>query len=284
MAGRDHLQLREIPLSRAALLPHPTTDPHRLHARPHHHLLEDRISIQHREIQSLLLENERLAATHFALKQELSLSQQDLRHFSTLAADVKAERDNEVREVYERSLKLDAELRSIDAMSAELVQVRTNVQKLTAQRHDMTAQLKGMNNEIVKAKTETQQVGVLEAEIETVQQEIQRGRAAIAYEKKTRALNLEQEKVLEKNMNLVIREIEKLRGEFANAEKRARAAAAAANPSPGYGGNYGSAEVGCGGSSYPDPYGLHQVQVGSDSGPTFASGVMSNGPYDTTHG
>lgn len=56
-------------------------------------------------------------------------------------------------------------------------------------------------------------------------------RAAIAYEKKTRAINLEQEKVLEKNMNLVIREIEKLRGEFANAEKRARAAAAAANPS-----------------------------------------------------
>jgi len=61
-------------------------------------------------------------------------------------------------------------------MSAELVQVRTNVQKLTAQRQDMTAQLKGMDNEIVKAKTETQQVGVLKAEIETVQQEIQRGR------------------------------------------------------------------------------------------------------------
>jgi chaperonin cofactor prefoldin len=61
-------------------------------------------------------------------------------------------------------------------MSAELVQVRTNVQKLTAQRQDMTAQLKEMNNEIVKAKTETQQVGVLKVEIETVQQEIQRGR------------------------------------------------------------------------------------------------------------
>jgi hypothetical protein len=29
---------------------------------------------------------------------------------------------------------------------------------------------------------------------------------------------------------------------------------------------------------------MFQVQVGSDSGPTFASGVMSNGPYDTAHG
>jgi hypothetical protein len=40
----------------------------------------------------------------------------------------------------------------------------------------MTAQLKEMNSEIVKAKTETQQVGVIKEEIETVQQEIQRGR------------------------------------------------------------------------------------------------------------
>ncbi|CAK7330449.1 unnamed protein product [Dovyalis caffra] len=283
MAGRNHLRLREIPLSRVALLPHPSTEPRHLHSRPHRHLLEDRISIQHREIQSLLLDNQRLATTHVALKQELSLSQQDLRHLSTLAADVKAERDNQVREVFEGSLKLDAELRSIDATSAELVQVRTDVQKLTVQRQDMAAQLKEMNSEIVKAKTETQQVGGIKAEIETVQKEIQRGRAAVEYEKKTRAINLEQEKVLEKNMILLVREIEKLRAELANAEKRARAAAAAANPSPGYGGNFSSAEVGYGGSSYPDTYGLQQVQVGSDSGPTFASGAISSGLYDTAH-
>ncbi|XP_061958586.1 protein FLC EXPRESSOR-like isoform X1 [Populus nigra] len=263
MAGRNHLQLREIPLSRVAPLPRSTTNPRHLRTRPHHHLLEDRISTQHREIQSLLLDNQRHAATHVALKQEVSLSQQDLRHLSTLAADVKAERDNQIREVYQRSLKLDAELRSIDAMSAELVRVRTDVQKLTVQRQDMTAQLKEMNSEIVKAKTDTQQVGVIKEEIETVQQEIQRGRSAIEYEKKTRAFNLEQEKVLEKNRILLVREIEKLRTELANAEKRARAAAAAGNPSPGYGRNYGSAEVRYGGSSYPDPNGLQQVKKSS---------------------
>jgi hypothetical protein len=56
-------------------------------------------------------------------------------------------------------------------------------------------------------------------------------RSAIEYEKKTRAFNLEQEKVLEKNRILLVREIEKLRTELANSEKRARAAAAAGNPS-----------------------------------------------------
>ncbi|KAJ6756928.1 PROTEIN FLC EXPRESSOR [Salix koriyanagi] len=93
----------------------------------------------------------------------------------------------------------------------------------------MTAQLKEMNSEIAKAKMEMQHVGAIKEEIETVQQEIQRGRSAIEYEKKTRAFNLEQEK------------------------KRARAAATAGNPSPGYGRIYGRAEVGYGGSSYPDP-------------------------------
>lgn len=72
MAGRNHLQLREIPLSRVAPLPRSTTDPRLLHTRPHHHLLEDRISTQHRDIQSLLLDNQRHAATHVALKQEVS--------------------------------------------------------------------------------------------------------------------------------------------------------------------------------------------------------------------
>ncbi|KAG5238613.1 protein FLC EXPRESSOR [Salix suchowensis] len=235
MAGRNHLQLRETPLSRAAALPRSTTDPRHLHTRPHHHLLEDRISIQHPD-------------SHGALKQEVSLSQQDLRHLSTLAADIKAERDNQIRE-----------LRSIDAISAELVQVRTDVHKLTVQRQDMTAQLKEMNSEIVKAKMETHQVGAIKEEIETVQQEIQRGRSAIEYEKKTRAFNLEQEKVLEKNRILLVREIMKLRTELANAEKRARAAAAAGNPSPGYGRNYGRDEVGYGGSSYPDPNNPQQV-------------------------
>jgi len=59
-------------------------------------------------------------------------------------------------------------------------------------------------------------------------------RAAIEYEKKTRVSNLEQRKVMERSMISMANEIEKLHAELANAEKRARAAVAAAtaaNPS-----------------------------------------------------
>lgn len=55
-------------------------------------------------------------------------------------------------------------------------------------------------------------------------------RAAIEYEKKGHAENYEQGQAMEKNLILMAREVEKLRAEIANAEKRARAAAAAGNP------------------------------------------------------
>lgn len=54
-------------------------------------------------------------------------------------------------------------------------------------------------------------------------------RAAIEYEKKTRAHNLEQRQLMERHKTSMAGEIERLRAELANAEKRARAAAAAAN-------------------------------------------------------
>jgi hypothetical protein len=55
-------------------------------------------------------------------------------------------------------------------------------------------------------------------------------RSAIEFEKKTHANNLEHKRVMDNNMIIMNNEVEKLRAELANAEKRARAAAAA-NPS-----------------------------------------------------
>ncbi|GKV08421.1 hypothetical protein SLEP1_g20050 [Rubroshorea leprosula] len=249
MAGRNHLP--------AASHRHLISE----HHVTHQHHLEDRIAIQHREIQSLLLDNQRLTANHVALKQDLSRAQQELRHLSAAAANVKAERDAEVREVYERSLKMNAEVRSIDVMKAELAQVRDDIQKFTMDRQELTEQLQAINGELVKAKADVKQLPEIEAEIQRVQQEIQKGRAAIETEKTTRASNLNQRQILEKNIIFVSRELQRLHEDVVNAEKRAMAAAAAnvaANPGVGYGVNYGH------------PYGMPQVQVDG-----FQAGVQS---------
>lgn len=55
-------------------------------------------------------------------------------------------------------------------------------------------------------------------------------RAAIEYEKKGYAENYEHGQVMEKKLISMARELEKLRAEMANAERRARATVAVGNP------------------------------------------------------
>ncbi|XP_061347221.1 protein FLC EXPRESSOR-like [Gastrolobium bilobum] len=141
--------------------------------------LEDRFIARHREIQSLLLDNQRLAAAHVAIKQDLAVTQQELRSLTAAAANVKAERDAEVREIYEKSLKMDAEVRSIAAMSSELDQVRADVQELAASRKEIASELQSVENDLARARAESQYVPPIKADIEAMRHEIQRGRYSV---------------------------------------------------------------------------------------------------------
>ena len=47
-------------------------------------MLEQKLQSQHMEIQGLLSENQRLAATHVALRQELAAAQQEMQRLSSM--------------------------------------------------------------------------------------------------------------------------------------------------------------------------------------------------------
>jgi len=49
-------------------------------------ILEQKIQSQHMEIQSLLTENQRLAATQVALRQELAAAQQEMQRMTSMVA------------------------------------------------------------------------------------------------------------------------------------------------------------------------------------------------------
>ncbi|KAL6200407.1 hypothetical protein ACLB2K_030189 [Fragaria x ananassa] len=246
---------------------------------------EDRVDLQQREIQSLLIDNQRLAATHVALKQDLTAAQSDLRNLKAVAGQIKSERNAEVREVYDRSLKLDDELRGLDAMKAELSVVLNDIEDLSASRMELATELKTIQGEIEGTRSdESKQFEARLDEIETLKVEIEKGRAAIVTEKKTRASNLVHRQAMEDYMAALALEIKKLHGELANAEKRARAAAAAANPVDCFFSNfeclfplsrypmaYGNAEMLDGGNAYPDPYVVHQGQGSADGTPQYGS-------------
>ncbi|KAG5111357.1 hypothetical protein AAZX31_14G182800 [Glycine max] len=247
--------------------------------------LEERVEARHREIQALLSDNQRLAGIHVALKQDLAATQEELRRLSATAAEVKAERDAEVREIYEKSLKVDAEVRAVAAMSSELDRVRADVQELVAERKELAAQLHAVESELAKARAEAQFVPAIKADIEAMRHEIQRGRNAIEFEKKTHARNLEHRRAMDNNMIIMDREVEKLRADLANAEKRARAVMAAdAKTNPGYPANYDNPEMGYGGITCPpDSYSMHQLQAVVDTHSPHEAGASLHYPNDLQH-
>lgn len=97
---------------------------------------------------------------------------------SATAAKVRQEREADVRQVIERSLKADAEARVVEEMRAELSQVKADVQKLGATRNETLDRFQGMKVEVSRAREELAQASAVRAEIDAMSREIQRGRFA----------------------------------------------------------------------------------------------------------
>ncbi|NP_001405858.1 protein FLX-like 1 [Oryza sativa Japonica Group] len=114
-----------------------------------------------------------------------------------------------------------------------------------------------------------------------MRREIQKGRAAVEFEKKAHADNLEQSKAMEKNMIAVASEIEKLRGDLANAEKRATAVTATAPvANPGFPTTYGNSEA-----TYPAPaaYGNSETTYAPTYGNTEAAYASTYGSSEAAY-
>ncbi|KAL1205220.1 Protein FLC EXPRESSOR [Cardamine amara subsp. amara] len=177
-------------------------------------ILEDRITIQQREIQSLLTDNQRLAVAHLGLKDQLNLAKRELERLLETATKVKAEREAKVREVYQTALRMEAETRVIDGLGSELSQVRSDVHRLASDREDLAAELAMLDGEMVKAKPNSDRAIEIKAEIESLREEVRKGRAALELEKKTKASNLHHERGMEKTIDHLNREIVKFQKEL----------------------------------------------------------------------
>ncbi|CAH1418077.1 unnamed protein product [Lactuca virosa] len=193
---------------------------------PARYVIGDHGTAQHPQMQSLLIDNQHLLTLHEILTVELSASQNDLRHLSAAAEKIKAERDAEVREVYDRAVIMEAEVRSIDESNAELAKVLGHLQKLRSEKKELDEKLYKLRGDVEKVSLEYHQISLIKAEIESMQKEIQRGREVIEHEKRVHVSNIKQREAMEKCRMFMAREIERLQVEVNDAVKRARAAAA----------------------------------------------------------
>ncbi|XP_074268581.1 protein FLX-like 1 [Silene latifolia] len=252
---------------------------------PHPAILEDRLGLQLEEIQGLLVDNQRVAATHVALKQELEAAHHELQRMNHFVSSFHMEKDMQMREICDKAAKMEMDLRSVDAMRADFMRVQADIKELTVARQELMAQLQVMNSDAARASADAQQVPALKAEIEHMRQEVERAKAAIEYEKKVYADSYEQGQSMQSNLVSMARELEKLRAEIANAEKRARAAAAVGNAAAaGYNANYGIPEAGYTPNAYPAAYGVNPPQAGVENYPQYVPGPSNWGAYNIQHG
>ncbi|CAH9075300.1 unnamed protein product [Cuscuta epithymum] len=190
-------------------------------------ILEELVASQHREIQALSHERQGLAASHVRLKRKLAAAQKELQHLSAIASAVEAEEDARVREAYEESLRIEAQVLALNKLRNELAQVNADTDNMSARRKDLVSKLNEIEDALMGVLSDLVHILGIKAKVETMHKELQRGRDAVKYERKMKVVNLKQSGIMEMNMVRICAEIERLRVEVVDAEKRAMAAAAA---------------------------------------------------------
>ncbi|WCJ25438.1 Protein FLX-like 2 [Euphorbia peplus] len=183
---------------------------------PHPEILEQKLASQHVEIQRLATENQRLAATHVTLRQELAGAQHELQMLHSHIGLMTSEREQQTRALLDRIAKMENELKGVDPLRSELQQARAEADKLVVARQELMSKVHQLTQDLHRAHNDVQQIPVLMSELEGLRQEYQRCRVSYDYEKKLFSDHLESLQAMEKNYVTMSREVEKLRSELNN--------------------------------------------------------------------
>ncbi|XP_077211721.1 protein FLX-like 3 isoform X2 [Tasmannia lanceolata] len=238
---------------------------------PHPALLEEELQIQHVEIRRLAGENRRLSEDRLGMQRELVMAKEELHRMNMAIADIQADREAHSRQLIEKGLKLEADLRSTEPLRSEVVLLRSEVEKLNGVKQEMAGKIQSLSQELTRLQSDNQQIPLWRSEIDGLHQELVRARTAFEFEKKANVELMEQRQAMEKNLVSMAREVEKLRADYASADARPWGAGGA------YGIKLGSPEEGFP-SSYGDGYGLHSGVA--DKGPLYGMGSGSWGAFE----
>lgn len=228
---------------------------------PHPALLEEELEIRHVELRRLLGENRRLVEDRIALERELTSAREELRRMNLGITDMRTEQELQSRELIDRVLKLEVDLRATEPLKIEAAKLRDEIQRLNAIRQDMTGQVQALSQDLAKLRADNQQIPMLRSEIDGLHQELLQARTAIDFEKNANIELMEQRQAMEKNMVSMAREVEKLRSELANPGARTWSSGGA------YGMKYSNPETNFH-APYDEGYGVRQ-------GPSYGSSSAS---------
>ncbi|CAN0878006.1 Protein FLX-like 3 [Linum grandiflorum] len=273
MAGRNRMP-REVYGDRHGFPPerhhhirgHPM--PHRP-PPPHPALLEEELERQHVHMRRLSGENRRLVEDRIALQQDLGAAKEELHRMNMVISDIRSEQEMRSRELIEKGMKLEADLRATEPLKGEALQLRAEVKRLKDAKQELAAQVQNLKRDLERAQVENKQIPGLKREIEGLHKDLMHARGAIEYEKQANVELIEQRQGLERNMVSMAREVEKLRAERVSANPRSW------DTGGPYDLKHGNPEVDLP-AAYGHGYSAYMMDpTASDEGPSYGSGSAS---------
>jgi len=140
---------------------------------PHPEIMEQKFAAQDVEMRKLLRENQRLAATHSVLRQELAAAQQELQRLHAHMGAMKDDQDQHMRGLLDKMAKMEADLKASETVKAELQKAHAQAQSLMAARQELMVKAQQLNQDLQRNNADVQQVPALMSELDNLRQEYQ---------------------------------------------------------------------------------------------------------------
>ncbi|KAI3794032.1 hypothetical protein L1987_36657 [Smallanthus sonchifolius] len=243
---------------------------------PHPEIMEQKLAAQHVEMQKLATENQRFAATHGTLRQDLAAIQHELQMLHNHVGTIKSEREQQIMGLLDKIGKMEADLQGAVPLKMELQKARADAQSLLAAREELVSRVQQLTEDNQRAHMDLQQVPALMSELESLRQEYHHSRATYEYEKKLYNEHLESLQVMEKNYMTMASEVEKLRAELRKQAEIDKRMAGSYGGFTGHNDKEATGHYPVGQNTYNDTYGVPQgrgplpdgnTAVGAQSGP-----------------
>lgn len=159
----------EGPYARGPPMPRPPIHPHPA-------LLEEELELQHAEMRRLVADNRRLIDERMALQRDLAAAKEELHRMNLAIGDIRAEHELHSRELVDKSMKLESDLRTTEPLKNEVIQLRAEVQKLNNIKQDLTGKVQTLTQDVSRLQADNQQIPMMRAEIDGLHQELMRAR------------------------------------------------------------------------------------------------------------
>ncbi|BBG94464.1 hypothetical protein Prudu_002758 [Prunus dulcis] len=148
----------------------------------------------------IIAENRLVIDDNTLLQRELTDAKDEIHRLGQVLPKLRAEKEAQSRELIERGLKLEADLRATEPIKAEVIPLRAEVQKLSALRQELSSQVQGLTQEITRLQAENQQLIPMRADIDGMRNELVETRRAYEYERKASEEQVEQKQAMENNL------------------------------------------------------------------------------------